>query len=277
MRERLPQQPTLFLVTACLNAEATISDTFAVLEEQAVEWAHYFVIDGASTDGTVELAHRFAEEQGGRVTVISEPDTGIYSAMNKGVRLALRRAADDDLIAIINADDYYVSGALHTVRAAAARHPEVDIFYGDCELLDECGVSRRQRRTSEPRLPVTPTCFTMPLEHPTMFMRAHVYNTFGLYDESYRIAADYEFVLRLIVAQTSTLYLAEPITYFREGGISTTKINESLREAIRARIAHGANPVYEWARYAKQKFNEQLFAVLRVVPGVECIYTERYR
>ena len=267
----------LFIVTACRNAEATIADTFASLDEQREQWTHYFIIDGISSDATVPIAREFASTQGDSVTLLSEEDTGIYNAMNKGIRLALKLANDEDLIGIINADDYYVSQALAVMTETARAHPDIDVFYGDCELMDFRGRSTRKVAQSKSPLSRCAAEEGMPLEHPTMFVRARLYRKLGLYDETYRIAADYDFVLRLIDAGASTRYLAVPIVRFREGGISTSAIDESYQEAIRARVSHGADPHYENRRYRKQKFNEQLYALLHHIPGVEKLYNERYR
>jgi len=256
-------QPRIYLVTACWNAARTLPETLRALEDQESGWSHHFVIDGVSTDGTLEIAHAFRERHLRKVTVISEPDTGIYNAMNKGVGLALEQAHDDDLIAIINADDYYLPGALDLMRDNAAKYPEIDVFYGDCEIMDEEGIPAGKTRPSSQSLPIRPNCFLMPLEHPTMFVRAKVYRDLGLYDESYRIAADYEFVLRLIDARISARHVGASITYFREGGISTTAIEESFKEAIRARVDHGSNPLLEWTRYRKQKLNEFIYGRYR--------------
>ena len=258
-------KPDIYLVTACRNAAHTLQDTLVSLADQSDTWAHHFIIDGASSDGTVEVAHALACCRPQKVTVISEPDTGIYNAMNKGIQRALELADDADLIAMINADDFYLPDALALMREVAVRYPDTDVFYGDCELMDEDGVPLDKTRRSASHLPTKPNCFLMPIEHPTMFVRAHVYRTLGLYDESYRIAADYEFVLRLIDAHMKAQHVGASITFFREGGISSTAIEDSFKEMIHARIAHGANPLYEWTRYRKQKLNERVYSWCRKI------------
>jgi glycosyltransferase len=259
----LKAEPAIYLVTACRNMARTLPETLASLAEQSDEWTHHFIIDGLSSDGTVEVAQEYARLHPNKVTVISESDTGIYNAMNKGIRRVLELACDGDLIATINADDYYLPGALKLMRDRSAHNPEIDVFYGDCKLMDEGGTPLNKTRRSDPHLPTKPSCFSMPIEHPTMFVGARVYRTLGLYDETYRIAADYEFVLRLIVAQAKAQHVGAAITWFREGGISNTAIEDSFKEMIRARIAHGANPLYEWTRYRKQKLNERVYGWYR--------------
>lgn len=267
----------IFVITVCYNAAATLANTLSAMEAQCDAWTHYFIIDGASGDNTLCLAKEFVKRHRGKVTVVSEPDSGIYEAMNKGVALALQKAGGEDLVAIVNADDYYAPEALLAMHKAATDNPDIDIFYGDCELLRPDGSELHLLRTSVSPLNKMSAKSGMPVEHPTMFIRARIYRALGLYNQTYRIAADYEFVLRVLDAGSATLHVGRSVTCFREGGVSTTLVDESLKEAIRARVAHGANPVSERCRYAKQKFNERLFSLLRFIPGVETAYNERYR
>jgi len=270
-------RPKLFVVTVCRNAGLILPDTLRALPEQDDQWHRYFIIDGASTDDTIDLARAFASNYPGRVTVISEPDEGIYHAMNKGIKRALVEAADDDLIALINAGDAYLPEALNRMVEAAQAHPAVDVFYGDCVLVDETNKPTGRVRTSQSVLPSSPDCFEMPLEHQTMCVRAHVYRHLGLYDESYRIAADYEFILRLIAQKVPTMHVGASVTAFREGGVSMTALDDSYQEMIRARIAHGASPFLENARFLKQKTNEFLYAHLKSIPAVTRTYEKHQR
>ena len=241
----------IYVITAVYNGQATITATCQSVLDQLDPNDHYIVIDGASTDLTGEYVQQFASAFGDRLRYTNEPDTGIYNAMNKGIKQALETADDNDLIALLNADDYYLPGALATVRAAATQHPEADFIYGDTTF--------RASQTDFDRK----ACATgMPIEHPTMFIRAKVYRALGLYDESYRIAGDYEYALRMADAQLKGIHTGTTLTFFREGGVSTTAIEDSFKEAMRARIQHGASPLYEHARYRKQKLFEKAYAIL---------------
>jgi glycosyltransferase involved in cell wall biosynthesis len=255
----------IYVVTAVRNGQETIVDACQSVLDQLGDNDRYIVIDGASTDKTGEHVQQFAPSFGDRLLYVSEPDTGIYNAMNKGIRQALETADDDDLIALLNADDYYLSGALAAVCEVAAQRPQVDFFYGDTTLRSSCS-----------ELTWKACLEGMPLEHPTMFVRAKVYRECGLYDESYRIAADYEFVLRVVGAGLTGVYLNQAMVFFREGGVSTTAIEESFKEAIRARIQHGASPLYEHARYKKQKLFEGVYPLASMLPGVSALY-ERHK
>jgi len=270
-------QPSLFLITACYNAEATIGDTLSSLAIQADQWEHYFVIDGVSTDNTLKHVNRFQDEYPDRMTVISEPDNGVYEAMNKGIARVFAMAADDDLVALINADDYYTPQALQVIREVAGDHPDIDMFYGDIEMIDNEGQRTGTIQYASPELTKQSVSDGMPLNHPALFIRAKVYRSLGLFDESYRIAADYEFVLRLFENGISSLYIERPLVLFREGGISTTAIEASLQEAMRARIEHGANPLTENMRYFRQKVNERVYGSLRYLSSVERRYQSRHQ
>jgi len=268
-------RPDLYVVTPCRNAQDTLSDTLETLEGQEAYWTHHFIIDGASTDATLAIAQVYADRHPTKVTIVSETDQGIYEAMNKGIRLALERACDSDLIAVNNADDSYLPTTLRLVVETATAYPQVAVIYGDVMLADSTGLKSGAVRRSAPVLPATTSCLEMPLEHPTMFVRAHLYCDLGLYDEGYAIASDFEWVLRLIESNASVLYLAKPLVLFRTGGISTSRISESFREMMRARIAHGSNPVFEYLRYGRMRFLESLYTIARLIPGFESWYARR--
>lgn len=261
-------RPGIHIVTACYNSEATIRDTLESVLAQIDLVTSYVIIDGASTDSTRKIIEEYCDAFEGRLHLVSEPDDGIYDAMNKGISRCLDIADDMDLIATLNADDRYVEGALCTIAEKAEALLEVDVLYGDTELIDRSGARLGVTRPSAPRLTLRLSADGMPIEHPAMFVRARTYRRFGLYDTSYRIAADYEFVLRMLDASVAACHVPAVITQFRMGGTSTTDETASFKEAIRVRLAHGANPVWEWSRYYKRRFFGLIFRGVRWIPGI---------
>lgn len=259
----------VFVVTPCRNSEGTIDAAIrSVLSQERL--GHYRIVDGASTDGTVALIERHAAVEA-LLSFASEPDEGIYDAMNKGLSFVLDRARPEDLVGILNSDDAYAPGALDRVVREAAAHPWVDIIYGDIEMLRPDGTRTGRRRRSAMRLTEDAASDGMPLQHPAMFARARTYRSLGLYDTRYPIAADYDFVLRALDSDVPTLHVSEVLAFFREGGVSTSDELPSFREAIRVRVSHGSNPVFEWARYYKRRLTARTFAILKWIPGVSAL------
>lgn len=274
MRGRSAGSPCIYVVTACRNSEVTISSTIrSVLRER--ELGRYIVVDGASEDSTVSVIEDHAASSEGMLVFISEPDSGIYDAMNKGIRRCLAEARPDDLVAMINADDEYCPGVFTDVASMADALPEVDVFYGDIAMLDEDGRDTGETRRSVDTLSRESASDGMPVAHIAMFVRSRAYVRLGLYDTGYAIAADYEFVLRMISAGVVTRHVAQVIARSRYGGVSTTDEIGSLKEAIRARIAHGSSPTFEWLRFYKRRLFARAFSAVKWLPGAAALQ-ERY-
>lgn len=213
--------PKLSIVTVVYNGAATISDTIASVAAQGYPNLEYIVVDGASTDDTLDRV-RAAGEVVSRV--VSEPDKGLYDAMSKGIRMT-----SGDIVGLINSDDVYNPGVFDKVAAAFA-DPEVDAVYGDlCYVRqDDLGAVVRYWKSSE----FKPGSFSYGWSppHPTLFLRRAVYDRCGLFNLDYRIAADIEFMMRLFeVRGVRARYLPEILVRMRMGGTT----NRSLRNIVR--------------------------------------------
>ncbi|EHQ07514.1 glycosyltransferase family 2 protein [Leptonema illini] len=212
------------VITVCFNSAATIRSCIeSVLSQQGID-LDYVVIDGASEDATPDIVRSY----GNRIsTFVSEPDKGIYNAMNKGLHLA-----KGDIVAILNSDDYYARPAiLHDVAEAFRLNPDVDIVYGDLEYVDAVNTDHVVRRWISSAF--KPGSFKRGWHppHPSFFVRRSVYERCGLFDEELRIAADYEFMLRLMEKERlNSLYLPGVKVKMRTGGAS----NRSLKNIWRA-------------------------------------------
>jgi len=273
------------------NSAATLDDALRSIYQQHAamngDLAQIRLVDGVSTDETLAIAEawriRFKERSGSLDTdlkfcVISEPDKGIYDAMNKGLRGVLKTAQDDDLIAILNSDDRYTDKALSLIAEAAEKHPEAGLFYGNMGFMDASGEPIDARYPVRPRLNPRSFADGMPLAHPASFIRAHAYRAHGLFDTQYRIAADYDLCYRFIRAGVTSLHLTEVLALMREGGVSTDPAFEtaSYKECIAVRVAAGAPKLREWLRYYRKRLNRRLYQGAAHLPGVEGAY-ERYK
>ena len=213
------------IVTVAYNAEATIAAAAASVIGQRQDGfeLEYIIVDGASTDGTLTALEPYRD---GIAQVISEPDRGLYDAMNKGIR-----AATGDVVAILNADDVYASTDILAQVARAFTAYGTDAVYGDLNYVVADDLSRVTRRWRSGAY--SPGAFRrgwMP-PHPALFVRRACYNRWGMFNLSLRSASDYELMLRFIHRHGMTLtYLPETLVLMRAGGVS----NASLQHRIRA-------------------------------------------
>ena len=211
------------IITVVYNGADTIAGAIESVLGQSYAPIEYIIIDGASTDGTADIVRSY----GDRISrFISEPDQGIYEAMNKGIA-----AATGEVIGILNADDLYRhADVVSRVIDRFQRQPTVDGVYGDLVYAQRDDPERITRywRAGDYR----PGAFLygwMP-PHPTFFVRAGVYKTYGTFTTSLRSAADYELMLRFIHKhQIRVAYLSEVLVVMRVGGVSNSSLQNRLR------------------------------------------------
>ena len=210
LKEGTSNTPLVSIITVVRNGETHLEQAIRSVLDQDYPNIEYLVIDGASTDGTLEIIRKNEE----RIDYWrSEPDDGLYEAMNKG--LALARG---ELIGILNADDYFLPDTVRQVVEAALANPNVGVFHGNLKLLRQNGVEeiRRPRICQAGFQP-----YLMPVNHPTVFVRSRCYSESGSFDTSYRTAADFDLMLRLLrVRRAGFHYLDQLLAVMREGGES---------------------------------------------------------
>ncbi len=212
------------IITPCLNCEKTIHDTLASVARQDYPDIEHIVIDGQSTDRTLDIVRQFPHV----AKLISEKDRGIYDAMNKGLI-----AATGDVIAVLNADDFYVYDRVISDVINLMRAENANVVYADLDY-----VARENTRK------VTRVWFSGPYNrdnfkrgwsppHPTFFARKSLYERFGGFNTSMQYSADYELMLRfLYINRQPCAYLPKTIVKMRRGGVS----NISIRNRIAANI-----------------------------------------
>lgn len=211
------------VVTVAYRAENTIA---AALESVAGQtWAdvEHVVIDGASPDRTLEVIRAHAHD---KMVVVSEPDQGIYDALNKGFRLST-----GDVVGIVHADDILADDTVLERVAEAFEDPEVDAVYGDLDYVARDNPDKIIRHWeagafSQARL----RAGWMP-PHPTLFLRRRVFETRELFDTSFRIAADYDAILRYFGQGITSIYLPRVLVKMRVGGESNRSLAAILRKS----------------------------------------------
>jgi len=227
----MAQKPLVTIVTVTLNASNMITRCIESVAHQSYDNIEYIIIDGVSTDGTLEIIKSY-----GHVISrwISERDEGIFHAMNKGIDLA-----KGEIISFLNADDYYEPDAVEKL---------VDMI-----ITNKLGYSYAAMRLHKRNLPNVTlyskcknladalTLQEMPFPHPTLFVRKSVFKRVGRFDTQYRYSADYEFALRLLKANVRGEGVSAVLANYQVGGASSCQ--KALSECLSIAIRHGKNPI----------------------------------
>ncbi len=220
-------KPLFSIVTATFNSSQTLPRLFRSLQLQSYQNFEHIVVDGNSTDNTVELARQFMRPQD---TIISEADDGLYFAMNKGIQ-----KSRGDFVCILNSDDSFKIFTLQKVYEALLANPTADIVYGGLNFM------------SDPEL----TCFISHREldqkmiyHPTCFVRRTLFSELDYFDTRYRVAADYDFILRARNNQAVFQPIEIPLANFAEGGYSSSNRWVSILETFKIQSAHSHNSYF---------------------------------
>lgn len=212
--------PLVSIVTVVYNGAATLERTILSVLEQDHPAIEYIIVDGGSTDGTLDIIRRYEDRL---AYWTSAKDKGIYDAMNKGVALCT-----GEWTALINADDWYEQGAVRRVMEAVAGRPEVNIVHGDIRMHYATGAERVKRaRVSGFLL----KHWEMVLNHPSFFVRRSYYQG-RPFDAAFRVSGDHQWTLRAWMEDPSQfLYLPEVLAHFTAGGASMTiPLRKVLRE-----------------------------------------------
>lgn len=217
---------TVSIVTVAYNSASTIADTLRSVLEQTHRDIEYWVIDGASTDGTLDIVRQWQPRFEGRLHLVSEPDKGIYDAMNKGVK-----RCTGDVVGILNSDDFFTSPTvIAQIAEAFAADAGLQVVYGDVHYVRPDDLSRCVRYYSGHlyRPWLAPYGFMPP--HPSLYVRRQVYTTYGLYRDDMRISSDYEFITRICLRhRLAYRYLHLDVVTMRMGGASTDSVQSRVR------------------------------------------------
>ena len=210
------------IITAVYNGEETIRKCLESVKSQTIS-AEHIIIDGASTDSTLKIIEQYKTKN---IKVISEPDDGIYDAMNKGIGIAT-----GDIIGILNADDYYPSDDILQNVMQVFENKDVDACYGDLVYVDINKPSKIVRYWHTKECNQSNFYLGWMPPHPTFFVRRSMYERLGVFRLDFGTAADYELMLRFLLKHgISASYIPRVLVHMRLGGVS----NESLINRIQA-------------------------------------------
>ena len=225
------------IITVAFNSAKTIRDTIESVLSQDYPEIEYIVIDGGSTDSTVDIVQEYSDQI---AYFKSESDRGIYDAMNKGIRVAT-----GDVIGFLNSDDVYINPSAVTELISAIKSQNSESVFADLIYVSPEDTNRILRYYSSRKF--KPDLFQygwMPA-HPTFFAKKSLYEKVGPFSLNYKIAADFEMLLRMLkVHNASYTYLPKPLVKMRAGGVSTSGLKQSLllnREIVKACQDHGVS------------------------------------
>lgn len=210
------------IITACYNSAATVRDTLNSVAAQDYGDIEHIIVDGASSDNTLDIVREFSHVK----KVVSEKDKGIYDAMNKGISLAT-----GDVVGILNSDDVYSNAQVISRVMKTFEIEHADVLYADLQYVQYNDLNKVTRTWHSGSYTKRKFYFGWMPPHPTFFVRREVYKQVGNFNCSLKSAADYEFMLRVLLKNDFRVsYIPEVIVKMRTGGMS----NATLRNRLRA-------------------------------------------
>lgn len=229
------------IITVCYNSERTIERAIKSVIAQQYNDLEYIIIDGDSTDSTCEVIRKYDK----KITYwLSEPDAGIYDAMNKGIAVS-----SGDVVAFLNSDDWYENNTFSLIAEYFGEN-DVDMVSGSV-----CCVKNGQNSMihSKKQDNVDGYFFNIEFPHPALFVKTDLFKKHGVFNYNYKIAADYDWMLRMCLAGANVLTVNDCFTFFSYGGVSTLRRYDALREQYK--IALCAMKYYK-KEYLEEKLRE---------------------
>ena len=242
---------TISLITTCYNRVTTVEHTIQSVLSQDYNDIEYIVIDGASTDGSMDIINSYSEHIS---HIVSESDTGMYEAINKGIRLAT-----GDIIGLLHSDDVFYSADVLSEIVDIFSRNQPDIVYGNGLFVSADNPEKIVRNWISGEYELKKVRHGWLPLHTTMYVKREVYERCGLYDESYKIAADSDMLVRMLYDyRFRVYYLNRYIVRMQMGGLSTSLKSQihKWKEDIRMYRSHGFNPYISLTRKILSKVKQ---------------------
>ena len=222
------------VVTVTFNSGKTVRDTIESVLSQSYQDYDYIIVDGGSKDDTIDIVKEYLPRFGGRMRYLSEPDNGMYDAMNKGIRMA-----EGDVVGIVNSDDFYHRDDIFQIVASAFESdPDIQAIYGDVRFVHPDNLEKTVRYYSSARFRPSKFRWGWMPAHPSFFTYKGNFEKFGYYKTDYHIAADFDLLMRfLYIHHLPAKYIPEDFLKMRTGGRSTNGIKSNIllnREIVRS-------------------------------------------
>ena len=245
------------IITVSRNSAVTIRDTLESVQRQDYPHVEHIVIDGLSTDETMRIVHEYPHV----AKLVSESDSSLYEALNKGIR-----QATGDVVGILHSDDVYADEAVISRVADAFHRTDCEAVYGDLVYVDRTNPEKviRHWRAGAYKPDAFKWGWTPP--HTTLFVKRNLYERYGGFDPQFGTAADYEFMLRFVHKHHIKLvYLPSVLVKMRTGGLSNQTWMNRFRANVQDRRAWTANHLqpFWFTRYLKPLRKISQFTVFR--------------
>jgi len=237
------------IITVSFNSDATIEDTIKSIEGQSYKNIEYLIIDGLSSDNTLSIANKYPHVV---TKIISEKDNGLYDAMNKGITMAT-----GDVVGILNSDDLFCDEfAVEKVMRIFNINPALDSVYADIFYVRKDNTDNVVRKwVSGEQKPFKKGWHPA---HPTFYVKKHVYEKCGVFNLNYKLAADFELMLRFLEKyKISTYYLPSPLIKMRLGGETNKSFKNIINQNIECLRAFEENDI---------SVNKLFYPLFRIIP-----------
>ena len=237
------------IVTVCFNAEKTIRRTIESVLSQSYQNFELIIVDGCSFDNTVSIIREYISDD--RISLISEPDDGLYDAMNKGIRFST-----GDIIGMLNSDDFYSSyRSLELIVKPFCSLKDIDGVYGDVIYIDKSKIGSIKRHYSSKYFRRILFVIGMMPPHPTVYLRRDIFVKFGYYSLDYKIVSDFDFLLRVMyLEKINTIYIPSILVVMQLGGLSSSgfksvfDLNREIVQSCRKNNVY-TNKCLVWLKY----------------------------
>lgn len=211
---------TLSIITPTFNSAQTLDDTLQSVARQLYPAVEHIIVDGGSADDTLKIAAQYPHVS----KVISEPDEGLYDAINKGIR-----AANGEVIGILNSDDFFPHSGVLSIIAQAFEKNRPDCVFGDVVYVQAEATNKIVRYYSSKHFHPRKFALGFMPAHPTFYLKKEHYERYGLHNTQYRIAADFELLLRMLhVHQLQYEYIEQALVHMRLGGVSNASLQNRM-------------------------------------------------